>query len=53
MKLMAVVKGNKDQSSLTLYNLEYQRKSACNKDEEYYKLKISNKIENTLIERLQ
>jgi len=52
IKILAIIDGDNDKSRLTIANIEYQRRRACEKDNEFYKLKIENKIDKKLIEKL-
>ncbi len=53
IKLIAIIKGENNKSSLTIKNIEYKLRKACEKDKEYYRIRILNKIENKLIEQLK
>jgi hypothetical protein len=53
VKLLAIIDGDNDKSRLTIMNIEYQRRRACDKDRDYYKLRIANKIDKKLIEKLK
>lgn len=53
IKLTAIIDGDNDRSSLTINNIEYKRRKACDKDKEYYRIRISNKIEKKLIKKLK
>lgn len=52
IKLIAIIKSKNDKSSLTIKNIEYQRTKKCEKDKEYYKIRIADKIERKLIKNL-
>ena len=52
-KLIAVVGGEGQTSSLTIGNFEYQRRKACEKDTAYYRAKLSKKIEKKFIQKLK
>lgn len=53
IKLLAIIDGDNEKSRLTIMNIEYQRRRACEKDKDIYKLKISSKIDKKLIEKLK
>lgn len=53
IQLLAIINGDNEKSSLTITNIEYQRRRACEKDKDFYKLKISNKINKKLIEKIK
>ncbi len=53
IKLTAIIHGEKNNSSLTIKNIEYEQRKACTLDKDYYKIRISNKIESKLIEKLK
>ncbi len=53
IQLLGIINGDIDKSSLTITNIEYQRRRACEKDKDFYKLKISNKIDKKLIEKIK
>lgn len=53
IKLLALIKGESDKSSLTIKSVEYRRRKACDKEKEYYKIKVSNTIEKKLIKKLK
>ena len=53
IKLLAIIDGDNDKSRLTIMNIEYQRRRACEKDKDFYKLKISSKIDKKLIEKIK
>lgn len=53
IKLLAIIDGDHDKSKLTIMNIEYQRRRACEKEKDYYKLRIENKIDKKLIEKLK
>ena len=52
INLLAIIDGDNDKSRLTIINIEYQRRRACEKDKDFYKLRIANKIDKKLIEKL-
>ena len=52
IKLLAIIDGDNNKSRLTIMNIEYQRRT-CEKDRDYYKLRIVNKIDKKLIEKLE
>lgn len=52
INLMAIIKGNDKKSSLTIKDIKYRQRKACKKEQEYYRMKISDKIEKKLIEQL-
>jgi hypothetical protein len=53
IKLLAIIGGNNDKSRLTIMDIEYQKRRACDKEKDFYKLRIANKIDKTLIEKLK
>lgn len=53
IKLIAIINGGNEKSSLTIKNLEYVQRKTCKKNKEYYKIKISKKIEQVLIKKLK
>jgi hypothetical protein len=53
IQLLAIIDGDNDKSSLSIMNIEYQRRRACEKDKTFYKLKVSRKIDKKLIERIK
>ncbi len=53
IRLLALIKEDNDKSSLTVRNIEYKRRKACYKDKEYYKIRVSDKIDKKLIEKLK
>lgn len=53
IKLLALIYGDNEKSSLTIRKIEYQRRRACEKEKEYYQLRISDKIDKKLIEKLK
>lgn len=52
IKLLAIIEGDSDKSTLTIVNIEYQRQRVCERDKDFYKLKISSKIDKKLIEKI-
>lgn len=53
IKLLAIIDGDHDKSKFTIMNIEYQRTRACDRDKDFYKLRIANKIDKKLIEKLK
>lgn len=53
IKLLAIIDGDNYKSGLTITNIEYQKRRACEKYKEYYKIRISVKIDKKLIEKLK
>ena len=53
IQLFAIIDGDNDKSSLSIMNIEYQRRRACEKDKDFYKLKVSSKIDKKLIEKIK
>ncbi|UTW65500.1 hypothetical protein KFE94_12660 [bacterium SCSIO 12643] len=53
IQLLAIIAGDSTMSSLTIMNIEYQRKRACENEKMYHKLKISNQIDQKLIKKLE
>ncbi|MEQ8518848.1 MAG: hypothetical protein RLN79_08905 [Cytophagales bacterium] len=53
IKLLAIIDGDNEKSKFTIMNIEYQRRRACEKEKNYYKLRIANKIDKKLIEKLK
>lgn len=53
IKLLAIIDGDNDKSRLTIINIEYHRRRACEKDKDQYKVRIVNQINNKLIEKLK
>lgn len=53
IKLLAIIDGDSYMSKLTIMNIEYQRRRACEKYNDFYKLKVSSKIDKKLIEKIK
>lgn len=53
IKLLAIIVGDHYNSRLTIMNIDYQQSKACEKDKEYYKFRVSNRIEKKLIKKLK
>ena len=53
INFLAIIQGNNNKSSLTIKQIKYTRKRVCNKDHEYYKIKVVGKIEDILIDKLK
>lgn len=53
IKMTAIIKGENDRSSLTIMNIEYRRRRACEEEKDYYKIRIADKIEQQLVEKLK
>ncbi|MEL7376514.1 MAG: hypothetical protein AAFY36_04800 [Bacteroidota bacterium] len=53
ISILAVIDGNESKSSLTLSDIKYQRTRACNRDQEYYRIRVSNRIDRKLIRKLE
>jgi|GEM_PF-1496284 len=53
IKLLAIIDGDNDKSRLTIMDIEYQRRRACDKEKDFYKLRIVNNIDKKLIEKLK
>lgn len=53
IKLLAIIDGDSDMSRLKIMNIEYQRRKICEKNKDFYKLKISSKIDKILIEKIK
>lgn len=53
IKILAIINGDNDGSRLTIANIEYRSKRACKKGQEFYKLRIAQRIDKKLIEKLE
>ena len=53
IQILAIINGDNYNSRLTITKIEYQRRRACKKNKDFYKLKISSKINKKLIEKLK
>lgn len=53
INLIAIIDGNSEKSSLTIKNVEYKRRKVCKKETEYYKTKVTDKIEKKLIAKIK
>lgn len=53
IKLLAIIDGDSQKSSLKIMDIEYLRKKSCNKEDDYYKLRVNNKIDKKLIKELK
>ncbi|SMG35958.1 hypothetical protein SAMN05661096_02393 [Marivirga sericea] len=53
IKSLAIISGDSNKSNLRIKNIEYHRRRNCNKDQEYYQIRISEKIDAKLIEELK
>ena len=53
IQLLAIIDGDNEKSNLSIMDIEYQRRRACEKDKDFYKLKISSQIDQKLIEKIK
>jgi hypothetical protein len=53
IQLYAIIQGDNNKSSLTIQGFKYQRLRACSKDQEYYLLSLSEKIDKKFISKLK
>src|SRR5690606_10990205 len=51
INLMAIIKGNDKKSSRTIKVSKHRQRQACEKEQEYYRIQISDEIEKQLIEQ--
>ena len=53
IQLEAIIQGDNNKSSLTIDGFKYQRRRACSKDNQYYVLTLSEKIDKKFISKLK
>jgi len=53
VKFSAIIDGDNEKSKLTIRNIGYQKRRTCEKEKDYYKLKVLNKIDKKLIEKIK
>jgi hypothetical protein len=53
IELEIIIQGDTDKSFLKIRGFKYQKRKVCNKDKEYYLLKLSKKIEKKFIRKLK
>jgi hypothetical protein len=53
IEFQIIIQGDSNKSSLTIHGFKYKQFRHCKKNTEYYLLKISDKIEDKFIEKLQ
>lgn len=53
IELMAIVEGDDRKSSLTIDGFSYTRRRACEREQEYYKVKLADKTDEKFIDQLK
>ena len=53
LKFSAIISGDDNSSALTINGFKYQKLRACTKEKDFYLLKLSNKINKKLIDKLK